>query len=50
MNSFALFTDVSVNPQRKLGVGGYLFVPMPFLEIEPHDRSSSGGVIFLSAI
>lgn len=37
MNSFALFTDVSVNPQRKLGVGGYLLVPVPFLEIEPHD-------------
>jgi ribonuclease HI len=37
MNSFALFTDVSLNPQRKLGVGGYLLVPVPFLEIEPHD-------------
>jgi ribonuclease HI len=37
MNSFALFTDVSLNPQRKLGVGGYLLVPVPFLELEPHD-------------
>jgi ribonuclease HI len=37
MNSFALFTDVSLNPQRKLGVGGYLLVPVPFLEVEPHD-------------
>jgi ribonuclease HI len=37
MNSFALFTDVSVNPQRKHGVGGYLLVPVPFLEIEPRD-------------
>jgi ribonuclease HI len=37
MNSFALFTDVSVNPQRKLGVGGYLLVPVSFLENEPHD-------------
>lgn len=37
MNCFALFTDVSVNPHRKLGVGGYLLVPVPFLEIEPHD-------------
>jgi ribonuclease HI len=37
MNGFALFTDVSVNPQRKLGVGGYLFVPLQFLEKDPHD-------------
>jgi ribonuclease HI len=37
MNGFALFTDVSVNPQRKLGVGGYLLVPVSFLENEPHD-------------
>jgi ribonuclease HI len=36
MNSFALFTDVSVNPQRKLGVGGYLLVPVQFLGNEPH--------------
>jgi ribonuclease HI len=37
MNSFALFTDVSVCPQRKLGVGGYLLVPVSYLEAEPHD-------------
>lgn len=37
MSSFALFTDVSVNPQRKLGVGGYLLVPVTFLENDPHD-------------
>jgi ribonuclease HI len=37
MNGFALFTDVCVNPQRKLGVGGYLFVPLQFLEKDPHD-------------
>ena len=37
MSSFALFTDVSVNPQRKVGVGGYLLVPVTFLEREPHD-------------
>jgi len=37
MSSLALFTDISVNPHRKLGVGGYLLVPVPFLEIEPHD-------------
>lgn len=37
MNSFALFTDVSVCPQRKLGIGGYLLVPLSFLERAPHD-------------
>ena len=37
MNNFALFTDVSVSPQRKLGIGGYLLVPLPFLEREPYD-------------
>ncbi|KAA0895134.1 RNase H family protein [Oryzomonas rubra] len=36
MNSCALFTDVSLNPQRKLGVGGYLLVPASFLENEPY--------------
>ena len=36
MSSFALFTDVSLNPQLKSGVGGYLLVPVSFLEIEPH--------------
>ncbi len=34
MNNFALFTDVSVNPQHKLGIGGYLIVPMTFLDSE----------------
>jgi len=37
MNSFAIFTDVSVSPQRKLGIGAYLLVPTSFLEIAPHD-------------
>jgi ribonuclease HI len=37
MNGFALFTDVSLNPQRKLGVGACLLVPASFLEIAPHD-------------
>ncbi|MGD0585820.1 MAG: RNase H family protein [Oryzomonas sp.] len=37
MNGFALFTDVSLNPQRKLGVGGFLLIPMSFLEAEPHN-------------
>lgn len=37
MNSFALFTDVSLNPLRKLGIGGYLLVPAEFLETPPYD-------------
>ena len=37
MDSFALFTDVSLNPQRKLGIGGYLLVPVSLLNMEPHD-------------
>jgi ribonuclease HI len=37
MINFALFTDVSLNPQRKLGIGAYLLVPTPFLEIMPND-------------
>jgi ribonuclease HI len=37
MNSFALFTDVSLNPQRKIGIGGYLLVPTQFLETQAHD-------------
>lgn len=36
MNKFALFTDVSLNPQHKSGIGGYLLLPHSFLEIEPH--------------
>lgn len=37
MNKFALFTDVSLNPQARLGVGGYLLVPQSYLENEPQD-------------
>ena len=37
MNSFALFTDVSVNPPRKLGIGGYLLLPLQYLEVEPDN-------------
>lgn len=35
MNSFALFTDVSLHPQRKLGVGACLLVPAALLNTEP---------------
>ena len=34
MTNFALFTDVSLDPQRRLGVGGYLLVPVSYLESE----------------
>ena len=31
MTNFALFTDVSLNPHLKQGVGGYLFIPFSSL-------------------
>ena len=37
MNNIALFTDVSLNPKLKLGVGAYLVVPASFLEVSPHS-------------
>ena len=37
MNSFALFTDVSLDPMLKLGVGCYLLVPDSFLEVSPQN-------------
>ena len=37
MSNFALFTDVSLDPQRKLGLGAYLLVPTIFLETVPQD-------------
>lgn len=36
MNNFALFTDVSLNPQLKCGIGGYLLVPAALLDGPPH--------------
>lgn len=41
MNSFALFTDVSLNPHLKRGVGSYLLVPASFLEVSPHSIERS---------
>ncbi len=41
MNSFALFTDVSLNPQLKIGIGGYLLVPVSFLGIKVQDIEQS---------
>jgi ribonuclease HI len=37
LNGIALFTDVSLNPKLKLGVGAYLLVPAPFLELSPQS-------------
>jgi ribonuclease HI len=39
MTSFALFTDVSMNPQRKCGVGAYLLVCASYIENAPHDNA-----------
>lgn len=41
MNDFALFTDVSLNPKFKVGVGAYLIVPAAFLEVSPNSIESS---------
>ncbi len=43
MNNLALFTDVSLNPQLRLGVGGYLLVHVSYLENEP-DSIEQGDV------
>jgi ribonuclease HI len=32
MSHFALFTDVSLNPRLKIGLGAYLLIPSAFLE------------------
>ncbi|MRR05544.1 MAG: ribonuclease H [Deltaproteobacteria bacterium] len=37
MKSFALFTDVSSNPQRKCGVGACLLLPASCLEYLPQE-------------
>lgn len=41
MNEFALFTDVSLIPRARLGVGGYLLVPQAYLENELQDISQT---------
>ena len=41
MNDFALFTDVSLNPGLKSGVGVYLVVPVSFLEGPPYSIKRS---------
>lgn len=33
--NYALFSDVSLNPKRKLGMGAYLILPNSFLKIKP---------------
>lgn len=41
MNSFALFTDVSLNPRLKFAVGGYLIVPASFLSVPAQSIEKS---------
>lgn len=45
MKQFALFTDVSVNPQQRLGVGACLLLPLAFVDIPPEelDRDELAG-------
>jgi ribonuclease HI len=42
MNSDAIFTDVSLHPKLRSGVGGYLVVPSSFLMDPSQDRARSG--------
>jgi ribonuclease HI len=35
LNDYVLFTDASLSPKLKLGVGGYLFLPGAFLKVNP---------------
>lgn len=41
MNCFSLFTDVSLNPKLKLGVGVYLVVPFSFQGVSPDSIKRS---------
>lgn len=41
MNEVALFTDVSLDPVRKHGIGGYFSVPASFLAASPQDMKRS---------
>jgi ribonuclease HI len=41
MNTFALFTDVSLNPLFKCGVGGYILVPASFLRVPAQNIEKS---------
>ena len=49
MNSFSLFTDVSLHPGSKRGVGAYLIVPASFMEVPPDsiERSAIAGRLVL---
>jgi ribonuclease HI len=42
VDKFALFTDVSVNPQRQVGVGACLLVPLQLLATPPHEIDREG--------
>jgi hypothetical protein len=49
MNSFAIFTDASLNPSLNLGVGACLVVPAAFLEqpSESIEASAVAGLVLL---
>ena len=49
MNSFALFTDASLNPKLQLGAGACLVVPADFLE-QPAESIEAGAVAELVRI
>lgn len=36
MSGLILFTDVSLDPRRRAGIGGYLLTDLQYLEQEPH--------------
>ncbi len=46
MISYALFTDVSVNPQKRLGVGACLLLPLQLLDAGEIDRPGLAGSCF----
>jgi ribonuclease HI len=37
LNGYVLFTDASLNPKLKLGVGGYIFLPPAILNVNPDN-------------
>lgn len=41
MNGIALFTDVSLDPRRRLGIGGYIQLPASCLSALPDDIEKS---------
>lgn len=42
MEQYALFTDVSVNPQQRLGVGACLLLPLQVIDTPPEEIDQAG--------